>query len=173
MRPALHWLTPAARQARRKVTPARERSGISSLSSRASMSQIEAGGQEVRRARREAPVSKRAVKRDASPAVDYGALARFRYQIRKFLAFSETAVQGAGLTPQQYQALLAIKGFSSPDAISVGDLARCLLVRHHTAVGLVDRMTKLGLLDRIADQEDGRRVLVKLTRTGEQKLRSL
>jgi DNA-binding MarR family transcriptional regulator len=127
----------------------------------------------VRRERRGAPATRRVVKRHASPAVDYQALAEFRYQIRKFLAFSETAAQGAGLTPQQYQALLAIKGFSNPDAISVGDLARFLLVRHHTAVELVDRMTKLRLLERIADEEDGRRVLVKLTRKGEQKLRTL
>jgi DNA-binding MarR family transcriptional regulator len=106
-------------------------------------------------------------------AVDYAALAEFRYQLRKFLAFSEAAARKAGLTPQQHQALLAIKGFSSPESISVGDLARFLLIRHHTAVELMDRMTKLGLLSRIVDDDDGRRVLVKLTRQGEQKLRTL
>jgi DNA-binding MarR family transcriptional regulator len=132
-----------------------------------------AGEDGVPRDRREAPATRRVVKRRAAPAMDYEALAEFRYQLRKFLAFSETAAREAGLTPQQYQALLAIKGFARPDAISVGDLARFLLVRHHTAVELVDRMTKLRLLDRIADEDDGRRVLVKLTRTGEQKLRTL
>lgn len=90
-----------------------------------------------------------------------------------FLAFSETAAQRAGLTPQQYQALLAIKGFSNPHPISVGDLARFLLIRHHTAVELMDRMTKSGLLSRMVDDEDRRRVLVKLTRRGEQKLATL
>lgn len=125
------------------------------------------------RQQRKAIVSKRATKRDASRAVDYGTLAEFRYQLRKFLAFSEAAAQKAGLTPQQHQALLAIKGFSSPGPISVGDLARFLLIRHHTAVELMDRMTKLGLLSRIVDVEDGRRVLLKLTRKGEQKLRAL
>ena len=127
----------------------------------------------MRRQQRKAPVSKRATRRDTARTVDYGTLAEFRYQLRKFLAFSEAAAQKAGLTPQQHQALLAIKGFSSPEPISVGDLARFLLIRHHTAVELMDRMTKLGLLSRIVDVEDGRRVLLKLTRKGEQKLRTL
>jgi DNA-binding MarR family transcriptional regulator len=123
--------------------------------------------------RRPGRASGRATKRDASRGVDYGTLAEFRYQLRKFLAFSEAAAEKAGLTPQQHQALLAIKGFSSTEPISVGDLARFLLVRHHTAVELMDRMTKLGLLSRVVDADDGRRALVKLTRKGEQKLRTL
>src|SRR3954466_3906504 len=117
--------------------------------------------------------TKPSAKRGAPRSVDYGALAEFRFQLRKFLAFSELAAQKAGLMPQQYQALLAIKGFSSPEPISVGGLARFLLIRHHTAVELMDRMTKLGLLSRIVDAADGRRVLLKLTRKGEQKLRTL
>ncbi|MBR0820160.1 MarR family winged helix-turn-helix transcriptional regulator [Bradyrhizobium liaoningense] len=104
---------------------------------------------------------------------DYTALAQFRYQLRTFLAFSETAAQNAGLTPQQHQALLAIKGLAAPDGASVGDIARFLLIRHHTAVELVDRMAKLKLISREADPQDARRVLVKLTAKGEQKLRSL
>src|SRR3954466_5624406 len=131
------------------------------------------GGHRLRGQRAKAVAGKRAAKRNGSPAVDYGTLAEFRFQLRKFLAFSETAAQKAGLTPQQHQALLAIKGFSAPEPTSVGDLARILLIRHHTAVELMDRMTKLGLLSRIVDAEDGRRVLVKLTRKGEQKLRTL
>lgn len=127
----------------------------------------------MRRQQRKAIVSKRPAKGDTTHAVDYETLAEFRYQLRKFLAFSEAAADKAGLTPQQHQALLAIKGFSSPGPISVGDLARFLLIRHHTAVELVDRMTKLELLSRIVDDDDGRRVLVKLTRKGEQKLRTL
>ncbi|MGY3405960.1 DNA-binding MarR family transcriptional regulator [Bradyrhizobium sp. GM5.1] len=79
---------------------------------------------------------------------DYGALAQFRYQLRTFLAFSEAAAQSAGLTPQQHQALLAIKGLAAPDGASVGDIARFLLIRHHTAVELVDRMAKLKLIGR-------------------------
>lgn len=127
----------------------------------------------VQRRQSKAPVGKRAARRDGASAVNYGKLAEFRYRVRKFLAFSEAAAQKAGLTPQQHQALLAIKGFSSPEPVSVGDLARFLLVRHHTAVELMDRMTKLGLLSRTIDGNDGRRVLVKLSRKGEQKLRTL
>lgn len=117
--------------------------------------------------------SKKPAKGRASHAVDYEALAQFRFQLRKFLSFSEAAAQKAGLTPQQHQALLAIKGFSSAEPVSVGDLAKFLFVRHHTAVELVDRMTRLGLLERIADDDDSRRILVKLTRMGEQRLRTL
>ncbi|MGA7070415.1 MarR family winged helix-turn-helix transcriptional regulator [Bradyrhizobium sp.] len=103
----------------------------------------------------------------------YAALAQFRLQVRTFLAFSETAAQRAGLTPQQHQALLAIRGFALPEPASIGDVARFLLIRHHTAVGLIDRMVKLGLIKRVADPQDARRVLVKLTAKGEQKLRAL
>ena len=109
----------------------------------------------------------------ASPGVDYKALAEFRYQLRKFLSFSETAAHKAGLTPQHHQALLAIKGFSSAAPVSIGDLADFLLVRHHTAVELVDRMAKLGLVARNADEDDSRRIVVKLTRKGEHKLQTL
>ena len=104
---------------------------------------------------------------------DYAALAQFRYQLRTFLAFSEAAAQRAGLTAQQHQALLAIKGLAVSDGASVGDIARFLLIRHHTAVELVDRMAKLKLIGRESDPQDARRVLVRLTAKGEQKLRSL
>jgi len=127
----------------------------------------------VREGRRKTVARKRPAGHGKSPAVDFGALAEFRYELRKFLAFSEEAAGKAGLTPQQYQALLAIKGFSRPDPVSVGDLARYLLVRHHSAVELVDRMTRLGLLRRTVDDSDARRALVKLTAKGEQKLRTL
>jgi DNA-binding MarR family transcriptional regulator len=106
-------------------------------------------------------------------AVDYQALAQFRFQLRKFLSFSEAAAHKAGLTPRQHQALLAIKGFARAEPVSVGDLAEFLFVRHHTAVELIDRMTKLGLLARIVDDHDSRRILVKLTRKGKQKLQTL
>lgn len=111
--------------------------------------------------------------RSKAEAVDYEALANFRFELRKFLAFSETAATKAGLTPQQHQALLTIKGFSSQSPVSIGELAKLLFIKHHTAVELVDRMTKLGLLSREVDDTDGRRALVKLTREGEQRLRKL
>ncbi|MBR0932073.1 MarR family winged helix-turn-helix transcriptional regulator [Bradyrhizobium jicamae] len=108
-----------------------------------------------------------------SGAVDYEALARFRYQLRTFLAFSEQGARQAGLTPQQHQALLGIKGFVHPRPATVGDVARFLLVRHHSAVELINRMVKLGLIIRMTDPEDGRRVQLKLTRKGEQKLQAI
>ena len=110
---------------------------------------------------------------DASDTVDYEILARFRHELRKFQAFSKAAANKAGLTPQQHQALLTIRGFSGPDPISVGDLAQLLLIRHHTAVELVDRMAKLELLSRSTDDGDRRRVLVKLTKAGERRLLKL
>lgn len=105
--------------------------------------------------------------------VDHEALARFRYELRKFQAFSEAAANRSGLTARQNQALLAIRGFSRREPLSVGDLAHYLLIRHHTAVELVDRMTKLKILSRDVDPADGRRVLVQLTREGERRLRRL
>jgi DNA-binding MarR family transcriptional regulator len=111
--------------------------------------------------------------RETSGAVDYAALARFRYELRKFQAFSKAEAKNAGLTPQQHQALLTVRGFSDPDPVSVGDLAEFLLIEHHTAVELVDRMTKLELLTRVIDAADGRRVLVKLTKEGERRLQKL
>jgi len=115
------------------------------------------------------PPAGRKVMRDA----DYEALAQFRYQVRSFLAFSEAAAQRQGLTPQQHQALLGIKGFVRPGPATVGDVAQFLLIRHHSAVELINRMTRLGLIRRVPDPRDARRVHLKLTRKGEQKLQAL
>jgi DNA-binding MarR family transcriptional regulator len=94
---------------------------------------------------------------------DYVALASFRRSLRVFLAFSEQAARRAGLTPQQHQALLAIRGFSEGrDGIAVGDLAAHLLLKHHTAVGLVDRLVRAKLVVRKPDAKDRRRVLLTL-----------
>lgn len=126
-----------------------------------------------KRAKTVAGAASTPTKSEASGAVDYEALAQFRYQLRKFLSFSEMVTHKAGLTPQHYQALLAIKGSFGSEPVSVGALAELLLVRHHTAVELVDRMAKLGLLTRKVDDDDSRRVLVGLTRKGEARLRAL
>ncbi|CAM5777124.1 MarR family transcriptional regulator [Labrys miyagiensis] len=104
---------------------------------------------------------------------DYETLARFRHELRKFLAFSETAAGAAGLTSQQHQAMLAVRGLSRDGALSIGELAEILILRHHSVVELVDRLGKLGLVERIADPADGRRVLVRLTSSGEDKLHAL
>ena len=75
--------------------------------------------------------------------------------------------KNAGVTSQQYQALLSIKGFSSQKPMFVGELPRLLLIKHHTTVELVDRMVKLGLFRRTGDAQDKRRVLVTLTKRGQ------
>ncbi|MEO9166831.1 MAG: MarR family transcriptional regulator [Aestuariivirga sp.] len=106
-------------------------------------------------------------------SVDYKALAQFRHELRKFLAFSEKAAVAAGLTGQQHQALLAIRGLSQEGEMSVGELAEILLLRHHSTVELVDRLGKLDLIERVADRADARRVLVHLTPAGKKKLRAL
>ncbi|MGE5235332.1 MAG: MarR family winged helix-turn-helix transcriptional regulator [Acidobacteriota bacterium] len=98
--------------------------------------------------------------------VEYRRLAEFRYQIRRFLRFSESVARSAGLEPQQHQLLLAIKG-AGDEPLSIGELADRLQVRHHSAVGLVDRLEGQGLVRRARASDDRRRVLVELTRKGE------
>ena len=104
----------------------------------------------------------RSTKRRPSQA-DYEALAQFRYLIRCFLDFSQQAARGVDLTPQQHQALLAIKGYPGGGPITVGDLAERLRLRHHTTVELVDRLSEAGLVRRVVDPDDQRRVLLELT----------
>src|SRR5215475_2674992 len=106
-------------------------------------------------------------------AVDYETLANFRYGLRRFLAFSEVEANRAGLSAQQYQALMAIRGLSIREPMSIGDLARYMLIRHHTAVELVNRMVRLKIISRSVDPSDGRRVLLALTGEGERRLRRL
>ena len=104
---------------------------------------------------------------------DYEALAAFRHAMRRFLAFSEAAARAAGLTAQQHQAILAIKG-QGPDApMSVGDLAEHLVIRHHSAVELVDRLAGAGLVRRAEDAGDRRRVGLRLTEKAEAVLMGL
>lgn len=104
---------------------------------------------------------------------DYELLAAFRHLLRGFLAFSEAAAQQAGLTAQHHQALLAIKGRPGGGATTVGELAERLGIRHHSAVGLVDRLATRGLAERRPAAEDRRRVLVALTPKAEALLASL
>jgi DNA-binding MarR family transcriptional regulator len=103
---------------------------------------------------------------------NYRLLADFRHLLRQFLVFSEQQATDVGLTPQQHQALLAVKGHR-PGAPSVGDLAARLAIRHNSAVGLVDRLARSGLLLRRRDPADRRRVTLKLTGQGEVVLRKL
>ena len=113
--------------------------------------------------------------RAASPALtggQYQTLAEFRFLIRRFLGFSEQAAHDAGLTPRQHQALLAIKGFPG-ETIAIHDLAERLCVRHHSAVELVDRLEEAGLVRRVQDEADRRRVQLQLTAAAERRLAGL
>jgi DNA-binding MarR family transcriptional regulator len=107
------------------------------------------------------------------PAEDYANLALTRRLIRRYLAFSEHAAESAGLEPQHYQLLLMLRGLTPHGAAAVSDLADWLQIRHHSAVGLVDRMQARGLVERNPDPLNRRRVLVGLTRQGRAVLRSL
>lgn len=104
---------------------------------------------------------------------EYEALAAFRYGLRQFLHFSETAAKKAGLTPQQHQALLAIKGFPGRDRITISELAEGLQLRHHSAVGLADRLVSASLAYRQPDSTDRRRVYLEVTPRGESLLEAL
>ena len=103
----------------------------------------------------------------------YEVLAAFRYALRRFVHFSETAAKHAGLTPQQHQALLAIKGFPGRDWVTVGELAERLQLRHHSAVGLTNRLVQQCLVERLPSELDRREVHIQLTKQGEQALAKL
>jgi len=111
--------------------------------------------------------------RRRSPPVEYRALAEFRYQIRRFLRFSEDAARSAGLEPQQHQLLLAVKGAPPEARVSISWLAERLQLQHHSVVGLIDRLIRHRLVTRRRDSADHRRVLIALTRRGEQLLHRL
>ena len=110
---------------------------------------------------------------DELSLADYQLLAQFRYLLTRFLAFSEQAAQSAGLAPRQHQALLAIKGFPGGSRVTVGDLAERLGIRHHSAVGLVDRLVASGYLTRQVDDDDRRRAILALSARGEAALAAL
>jgi DNA-binding MarR family transcriptional regulator len=93
---------------------------------------------------------------------EYQRLARWRAALRRFLRFSENAARRAGISPSQHQLLLFVRGFDRGDP-AIGDLAECLQLRHQSAVGLVDRCQRAGLVRRRTDPNDRRRVLVELT----------
>jgi len=103
---------------------------------------------------------------------DYRALAEFRYQIRRFVHFSEEAAKQEGLEPQQHQLLLALCAFDPPGP-TIGQLSERLLIRPHSAVGLIDRMEERGLVERTHVGKDRREVRIRPTADGRQKLRHL
>lgn len=98
---------------------------------------------------------------------EYEALAGFRYALRRFLRFSEEQAREAGLTPNQHQLLLAVRGHPGPGAPSATDLAERLQLRNHSVVELLDRAEAAGLVRRDKDPDDRRRQLVTLTDDGQ------
>lgn len=104
---------------------------------------------------------------------DLECLAGFRYQLRRFLRFSEEVTRRNGMTPLQYQLMLQIKGFPGRDWASVAELAERLQAKHHGVVALVSRCEAAGLVKRSASRSDQRRVEVRLTPAGEQCLEHL
>ena len=107
--------------------------------------------------------------RDKVPKIslsDYRALAALRYEIRKFLAFSEQAARAAGLEPQQHQLLLAVQGLPAGVRPTIGAIAERLCVQHHTTVALVDKLEARGLIERERNQADRREVFLRLTADG-------
>lgn len=103
---------------------------------------------------------------NALEPAEYQKLAAFRYALRRFLSFSEMAAAEVGLAAQQYQALLAIKGRQGHDSVTINELAHLLLIKHNSAVGLVDRLEAEGLLKRSVDAADRRKVNLRLTPRG-------
>lgn len=104
---------------------------------------------------------------------DYAQLASFRHALRSFLRSSETAATQKGLSSQQYQAMLILRGWQEARPVSINDLARQLLVRHNSAVGLVDRLVNEGLVLRQPSTVDRRKVELRLSSRGRQVLTKL
>jgi DNA-binding MarR family transcriptional regulator len=97
-------------------------------------------------------------------AGDYQALANLRFALRKFTEFSTAEVQRLGITPQQHQALLAIKGLPATKRMTIGMLADRLLIAPNSATALVNRLTETGLVERNASGSDARRQYLGLTK---------
>ncbi|MGA2372170.1 MAG: MarR family transcriptional regulator [Candidatus Korobacteraceae bacterium] len=104
---------------------------------------------------------------------DYRALAEFRYQIRRFLRFSEDAARSAGIEPQHHQLMLAVKGMPAGKRARVADLAERLQLHHNSIVELVGRLAEKGLVERHRDGKDRREVYVRLTQRGQRILKDL
>ncbi|HKS72719.1 MAG TPA: MarR family transcriptional regulator [Terriglobales bacterium] len=109
----------------------------------------------------------------ALTAADYQALAELRYQIRRFLHFSEQAARASSLEPRQHQLLLALKGLPKGVRPRIGELAERLQIQHHSTVELVNRLANGGYVRRHRGGEDRREVLLSLTQKGEKILREL
>jgi DNA-binding MarR family transcriptional regulator len=116
---------------------------------------------------------KRAERRFSLRTSDYARLAAFRQGVREFLRFSEEAAEKAGLAAQHYQAMLIMRASPDGTRITINDLARQLLIKHNSAVGLVDRLAKEGLVRRAPSKGDRRKVELQLSTRGRQVLARL
>jgi DNA-binding MarR family transcriptional regulator len=116
---------------------------------------------------------KRAEKQFHLGTPDYARLAAFRHALRKFLRFSESAAAEVGITGQHYQAMLIVRACPEGERITINDLAQQLLIKHNTAVGLVDRLARQKLVTREASVHDRRKVELRLTPRGRQLLARL
>ena len=103
----------------------------------------------------------------------YRARAEFRYHIRRFLDFSDRMAKRRGVEPQQHQLMLAVAGAADESKPTIGYLSARLHIQHHSAVELVDRSVRAGLVERVRDLADRRKVLVKLTRRGQRLLQQI
>lgn len=103
----------------------------------------------------------------------YVAVADFRYQLRKFVRYSEERARDAGITPLQYQLLLQAHGQADRDWATISELAERLQSKHHGVVALVDRCAEVGLVERLPCPDDGRQVRIHLTGKGRAILQDL
>jgi DNA-binding MarR family transcriptional regulator len=109
---------------------------------------------------------KKAERRYRLRTSDYARLAAFRGALREFLHFSEDAAAKAGLTGQHYQAMLILRACPEEARVTINDLARQLFIKHNSAVGLVDRLVREGLVVREASRADRRKVELRLSARG-------
>ncbi len=116
---------------------------------------------------------KRAEKRFRLATDDYARLAAFRHALRKFLRFSEMAAAAAGLTSKHYQAMLVVRSRQEDERVTINDLAQQLMIKHNSAVELVDRLVRQDLIVRKASSSDRRKVELCLTPRGRQVLAKL
>lgn len=105
--------------------------------------------------------------------LDYQELAEFRYELRKFIHFSEQTARAGGVEPQQQQLLLVVKGMPEGKLPTISNIAERLQLQHHSTVELIDRLEERVLVERHRDEQDQRRVLIQITPQGEEVLQEL
>lgn len=106
-------------------------------------------------------------------AHEYALLASLRHALRGFMRFSEAEAEKGGLTARNYQALLTVRACPEGERVTINDLALQLMIRHNSAVGLVDRLARQGLVAREPAPEDRRKVYLRLTAKGDRVLGQL